>query len=81
MEQQAQISIQLEKTLPITCEKCGGEVFHDVLFLRKVSKFLTGSPKDSLLPVPSFACVKCGHVNEEFIPAQFRPDRVDQTGE
>ena len=68
-----QINIQIEKTLPTVCEKCGNDVFYEGLFLRKVSKFLTGSGKDSIIPIPTFACAKCNHVNEEFIPEVLKP--------
>lgn len=74
MQDQGQINIQLEKTLPIVCDECGEEAFMEVTYLRKVSKFLTGSAKDSLLPIPTFACVSCGHVNDEFIPEPLKRD-------
>ena len=64
--QQQQISIPLDKTTPIVCEACQNDTFTQVLYLRKVSKFITGDTKDGLYPVPSFACNKCGHINEEF---------------
>jgi hypothetical protein len=40
------------------------------MYLRKVSKFLvaTTSDKDQLIPVPTFYCVSCKHVNKEFSP-------------
>jgi hypothetical protein len=62
------MNISLDKTLPIVCEKCGGETFTQVLFLRKVSKFLAGTAQDGLIPIPSFACNSCQHINEEFKP-------------
>jgi len=37
--------------------------------LRKASKFLTGTAQDALIPIPVFACGKCGHVNKDFLPA------------
>ena len=64
--QQQQISVPLDKTTPIVCEECQNDTFTQVLFLRKISKFLTGDTIDSLYPIPSFACSKCGHINEEF---------------
>ncbi len=35
---------------------------------RKASKFLAGTEKDALIPLPVFSCSKCGHVNDEFLP-------------
>ena len=31
--------------------------------LRKASRFLTGTPNDALIPIPVFACTKCGHID------------------
>ena len=69
MAQQAMnLNISLDKTTPIVCDECGCESFIQVTFLRKVSKFIAGTDHDALIPIPSFACSKCGHVNDEFQP-------------
>lgn len=73
MDQGQQINIQLDKTLPITCENCGNDTFQEALLLRRVSKFLTASNKDSILPIPTFVCTQCGHVNTEFKPELLKP--------
>lgn len=62
------LDIKLEDTTPIVCEKCGGEVFIEGMMLRKVSKFLTGTVEDGVIPIPTFACATCGHINEMFQP-------------
>jgi hypothetical protein len=58
----------LKNSNPIVCENedCGNETFSEVVYLRKVSKILTGSPKDSYVPIPTFQCSKCGHINNQF---------------
>jgi uncharacterized Zn finger protein len=60
----------MDQTTPIVCEKCGGEVFQEGLMLRKVSKIITATAQDSLLPIGTFFCVACGHVNKDFKPEQ-----------
>ena len=67
-QQQMNLNISLDKTTPLICESCGNETFTQVTFLRKVSKFIAGTDHDALIPIPSFACSKCGFVNEEFQP-------------
>jgi hypothetical protein len=62
----SQVNIPLSKTLPLICENCSSEIFHEVLFVRKISKILIAAQQDALQPVPIFACVKCHHVNKEF---------------
>jgi hypothetical protein len=66
--QKPQLNIKLEDTTPITCNKCNGEVFVEGVLLKKASKFLTGTAEDALIPIPTFSCSICGHVNEEFLP-------------
>lgn len=58
--------MSLENSKPVTCESCGNDTFVEVLYIRKISKLLTGAPEDALVPIPSFACSKCSHVNQEF---------------
>lgn len=54
----------------ITCEKCNNDKFTEIMFLYKISKLITGAAQDTIVPMPSFTCTSCGHVNEEFAPKQ-----------
>ena len=65
-----QLKVSLDKTLPIICEECGSQAFQEAVMLRKVSKFLTGDSQDGVLPIATFVCAKCGHVNAEFMPKE-----------
>jgi len=60
--------IPLEKTEAIACKKCGGEIFVQGFGFRKISKLLTGKPKDEVLPVELFLCGDCGEVLNELLP-------------
>jgi len=53
---------------PIVCEECNGIYFRQVMAINKVSKFLTGQDKDTVVPVPTFRCDDCGAIPEEFQP-------------
>jgi|TARA_R100000081_G_C4742321_1_gene129615 uncharacterized Zn finger protein len=53
---------------PMTCTECGGMYFRQVMAINKVSRFITGADKDTIVPVPVFRCDDCGHVPEEFQP-------------
>ena len=50
----------------LKCESCDNDTFEEVIKLRKLSKLVTGQAKDTLVPIPMFACKKCGHINKEF---------------
>ena len=52
----------------LECEECGGKVFEEKMMIKKISKFMTGSDQDSIVPIPVVTCSKCGHINELFKP-------------
>ncbi len=58
--------IDPKSTTEVTCEKCEGNLFQEAVFIRKASKLLTGAANDSFIPVPTFKCVTCNHINKEF---------------
>ena len=64
----SQLNINLSEVPYVTCEKCEGTLFEEKLMIKKVSKFMTGSSQDSIVPLPVIACSNCGNVNELFKP-------------
>jgi uncharacterized Zn finger protein len=68
--------IDPKNTEPTICESCGNEAFQEALLLRKISALLTGTGKEGFLPIQVFACVKCGHVNQNFFPAELRTPKI-----
>jgi uncharacterized Zn finger protein len=66
----SQININLEDTTELKCDSCGHNVFQQGVLLRSLSRFITGSNQDSLIPISVFVCMKCGHVNDTFLPQQ-----------
>lgn len=81
MDQQMNLNIGLDKTSPLSCDKCGGQVFQEGVLLRKASRLLTGTAQDALIPIQVFACNSCGYVNEEFLPMQMRQQSKPETTE
>jgi DNA-directed RNA polymerase subunit RPC12/RpoP len=76
-QEQMNLNISLDKTKGIFCDECGHQAFQEVTLLRKVSRFVTGTSQDALVPIPVFACAKCGHINEEFLPIQLKQTEED----
>jgi hypothetical protein len=77
MQQQNPLAkVRFEQTSGVVCEKCNSIVFSEGLLLRKVSKFLIASTsdKDQVIPVPTFYCVNCKHINKEFLPEGLQID-------
>jgi hypothetical protein len=71
-QQDFNLNISLDQTQALKCEKCDNPTFNQSFLLRKASRLLTGSPQDALIPIQVFACTKCGHVNDEFMPIQLK---------
>lgn len=51
-----------------TCDSCGNNFFVPVFQLKRISALVSPNGKEINFPVQTFGCVKCGHVNESFIP-------------
>lgn len=75
--QQNNLNLDLEKTTGMKCDKCENEIFNSSFLLRKVSRFVTGTNNDAIVPIPVFSCNNCNHVNEEFIPQMLRNQYTD----
>ena len=58
--------IDLKQQPTVECEKCKSTFFKEVTMIKKVSKILTGSGEDTLVPFPTYMCNECGNVNEDF---------------
>ncbi len=50
----------------VVCE-CGNKVFVEGYVIKRISRILTGSPNDTLYPIPLYVCSKCGKVPTEFL--------------
>ena len=69
-----ELQFDLSKTKGAICNKCGSSYFSQVFLLRRISKFQIGTKEDKLYPIPVFQCTNCGHVNNEFLPAELRKE-------
>lgn len=61
-------NIKLADTEEVKCEKCESIIFEEKLMIRKISKFITGSDRDSVMPIPIVVCSECNHINELLKP-------------
>ena len=50
------------------CDACNSIYFREVIYIKKVSKLLTGSAEDTTVPFPIYKCDECGHINKGFNP-------------
>jgi len=61
-----QIQVNVMDAPNVKCEECGKIYFEKVTVIKKISKLLTGSPEDQLVPMETYVCKSCGHMNEDF---------------
>jgi uncharacterized Zn finger protein len=66
--EQPQFNIDITQTTAVVCEDCGCEHFTEVSLMRKLSPMLSPTGQAAMIPIPVYACAKCGHVNKEFLP-------------
>jgi hypothetical protein len=66
--QQQQININPDDLTDIICEKCESQTFESVFLFKKLSAVLSPSGKDTMVPLQTYRCTECGHINEEFMP-------------
>ena len=73
MQEQLKVNIDLKNTRPVTSES-GNHVFTEGFVLRRVSKFITGTTEDGVIPVPCFYDVKTGEILIETLPKDLREE-------
>ncbi len=68
--EQPQMNIDFSQTTAEICEKCENDTFIPAFKIRKLSALLAPAGKETMIPVQVFACAKCGHINDGFLPKE-----------
>lgn len=68
--QSQQVNIDLHQASDIDCSNCGNKFFHQVTFFKKISALLSPTGQAGIIPIPTYACLECGNINDEFLPAK-----------
>ena len=78
MEQQVQQpQIDLKNTSEIKNSE-GGSIFQQGILLRKVSRFVTGTDSDALLPIPVFYDPTTNKILSDSDPKELREELADE---
>lgn len=56
-----------------SCDECKCENFKNEFLIKVISPLLSPTGKELHVPIPVFACSKCGHVNKSFMPDTAQP--------
>ena len=78
MEQQVQQpQIDLKNTSEVK-NFDGGSIFQQGVILRKVSKFVTGTNEDALMPIPVFFDPETNKILTDSVPKDLREELADE---
>jgi len=77
-KQQMNVNIDIKNTQAITSPE-SNHVFAEGVILRKVSRFVTGTSEDGVIPVPCFYDVATGKVLVELLPKELRGEFESNT--
>lgn len=72
-----QMNIDLKNTTPVISEE-GNQIFAEGVLLRKVSKFVSGTTEDGIMPIPVFYDVVTGKVVLETLPKDIRDEFITE---
>ena len=70
---QEKMNVDIKQSTPIKSEE-GNQVFQEAVILRKMSKFLTGTSEDAVIPIPVFIDTKTGKILIELMPKELRAE-------
>tara|TARA_B100000287_G_scaffold323194_1_gene307178 strand:- start:571 stop:798 length:228 start_codon:yes stop_codon:yes gene_type:complete len=68
--EQPGLNVDFSQTSAEVCEACKHDVFVPAFKMRKLSALLSPHGKETMIPINVFACAKCGHINDAFLPKE-----------
>ena len=71
--QQPQMNLDLSKTTPLETPS-GGKIWHTGMVLRKVSKFITGTAEDAIVPITVFYDPETKEILGDTLPQELREE-------
>lgn len=74
--EQLQTQIDITQATDLKCQ-CGGDTFVIGSRFKKVSKILTGTSDDVIIPIEVFLCGDCGETLEDLLPKELRKPKVN----
>jgi hypothetical protein len=74
--QEVKMNFDLKATTGLNTES-GSPVWQEGVILRKVSKFIAGTPEDAIVPIPVFFDPQTGKMLEGMVPKDLREEYAD----
>ena len=64
------MKVDFSQTTAEVCEECENDTFVQVYRMRKLSKLLSPTGQETMIPIQVFSCAKCGYINKGFQPKE-----------
>lgn len=75
MENQNKMKLNIDlKSAQTVYSPEGNCIFAEGVILKKISKFVAGTPEDAIIPIPIFYDVETGHILTELLPKELREE-------
>ena len=62
------LNVDMNLATDVKCESCDGLAFRSCFLIKKLPALISPSGQDTIIPVETFACNQCGHINPQFMP-------------
>jgi len=75
MENQNKMKLNIDlKSAQTVYSPEGNCVFAEGVILKKISKFVAGTPEDAIVPIPVFYDIQTGDILAELLPKELREE-------
>jgi len=69
------MNVDMNLATDIKCELCEGLAFRSCFLIKKLPALLSPNGQETIIPVETFACNSCGHINQQFMPTMIAEER------
>jgi len=71
------LNFELKNTEKVVCSVCGNPIFTNGVIFRKVSKLISGTDKDGLVPITIPYCTLCNAPMADLLPKEIASEYVE----
>ena len=68
MQERERMTKLLDTASTVVCESCGNHTFTQVCVMKKISALVSPNGQEMTVPLATWQCTKCDHINKEFLP-------------
>lgn len=76
-QSQPSVQVDFSQATDVVCDRCGNATFQEVVLMKHLSAIASPTGRAGNVPIPTFACVACGWVNDTFLPPFMRKKKEE----